>query len=563
MFLALFAWKTSFAAEAPASDAQKSTPRSSVSPQTASNSATSTTQPGPPTDWIDPATGHRIIRLSQEPGTSSLYFHQNAYNQRGDKLFVTITTRPPGRASERPADAPPSDDAQPNGRGASLGQDNSQPPGAGFFPGTGSLAVIDLSTLGKSPPKVEKIADGFARGAVVSKKSGNVYYIRSELVGDTRVDTVVATNLDTHETREIGKLPFRGGSGLAVNADETLLAGSYAIGGGRGSQQAGSEGKSAGGEAEGKSGSADGKTNNAKSNGVSGDRPAEGRVAPPGDGGPGDVVPGGGNANSTPDSAQRQIRNFASRERSIAARFAAHQPMKLFTMDIKTGETNTFHPSTDWLNHVQFSQTDPQLMMFCHEGPWHQVDRIWTIHPGSDEARLMHPRTMPNEIAGHEFFGSDGKTIWYDLQTPRSGQFWLAGVNVDTGERLRYPIERSLWSVHYNQSHDGKLFAGDGGGPGSVANRTPLPENKPLDPPGNGEWIYLFTPIPGEMQTMQVGGETVKVGKFKAEKLVDMSKHNYEFEPNLTFTPDDKWIVFRSNMHGPVHTYAVEIAKAQ
>ena len=34
-------------------------------------------------------------------------------------------------------------------------------------------------------------------------------------------------------------------------------------------------------------------------------------------------------------------------------------------------------------------------------------------------------------------------------------------------------------------------------------------------------------------------------------------------EPNLTFTPDNKWIVFRSNMHGPTHVYAVEIAKAK
>ena len=49
----------------------------------------------PPSDWIDPATGHRTIRLSQDAGTASLYFHQNAYTDRGDKLFVTITASPP------------------------------------------------------------------------------------------------------------------------------------------------------------------------------------------------------------------------------------------------------------------------------------------------------------------------------------------------------------------------------------------------------------------------------------------------------------------------------------
>ena len=32
----------------------------------------------PRRDWIDPATGHRIIRLSSEAGSRTLYFHDNA-----------------------------------------------------------------------------------------------------------------------------------------------------------------------------------------------------------------------------------------------------------------------------------------------------------------------------------------------------------------------------------------------------------------------------------------------------------------------------------------------------
>ena len=107
------------------------------------------------------------------------------------------------------------------------------------------------------------------------------------------------------------------------------------------------------------------------------------------------------------------------------------------------------------------------------------------------------------------------------------------------------------------------MFAGDGGGPDSVANRTPLPKSHPLDPPGNGQWIYLFRPVAGESQTKEVGGENVKIGKLEVERLVDLSKHNYQLEPNVTFSPDNKWVVFRSNMHGPTHTYAVEIAKPQ
>jgi oligogalacturonide lyase len=53
----------------------------------------------------------------------------------------------------------------------------------------------------------------------------------------------------------------------------------------------------------------------------------------------------------------------------------------------------------------------------------------------------------------------------------------------------------------------------------------------------------------------------IDTGFFQSERLVNMNKHDYRLEPNVTFSPDMKWIVFRSNMLGPVHVYAVEIAK--
>src|SRR5687767_6571191 len=33
----------------------------------------------PPGEWIDPQTGHRVIRLSRDAGSTSFYFHQNTY----------------------------------------------------------------------------------------------------------------------------------------------------------------------------------------------------------------------------------------------------------------------------------------------------------------------------------------------------------------------------------------------------------------------------------------------------------------------------------------------------
>ncbi len=414
----------------------------------------------PPKEWIEPATGHRVIRLSGDGGGSSLYFHQNAYTGEGDKMIM------------------------------------STPEG---------ISTVNLKTreIDLVVPK-GKYGLGGSSGMEVGRKSRQVYY--SSRVDDKTV--IYATHLDTKVTKEIGKLPFVASFG-GVNADETLLVGSYSL-----------------------------RTNRQGAATTAGDataRPAEG---------------GTQNANQ---NAPRRSKGFT---------YTGPRSMSMFSISTANGEVKTWHPSTNWLNHVQSSPTDPALTMFCHEGEWHNQDRVWTIRNGSDEPKLMHKRMMQYEIAGHEFFSRDGKWVWYDLQTPRSKEFWLAGVNVDTGERIRYPLARSEWSVHYNVSWDGKLFAGDGGGPDSVANRTPLPERKPLNPPGNGQWVYLFKPT-GQFETITVDNEKVKVGKFEAEKLVDLSKHNYRLEPNVTFSPDGKWIIFRSNMYGPTHTFAVELAKAK
>ena len=43
----------------------------------------------PPKSWIDPDTGHRIVRLTNEPDSASLYFNQNGYTADGKKMVYT------------------------------------------------------------------------------------------------------------------------------------------------------------------------------------------------------------------------------------------------------------------------------------------------------------------------------------------------------------------------------------------------------------------------------------------------------------------------------------------
>jgi len=215
--------------------------------------------------------------------------------------------------------------------------------------------------------------------------------------------------------------------------------------------------------------------------------------------------------------------------------YDAHVEHVLYSLNVKTGAIKEMHRENEWTNHLLFSPVDPQILSYCHEGPWHKVDRIWNINIQTGENKLMHVRTIPREIAGHEFFGIGGQHEWFDLQKPVSTTFYLAGVDMKTGKEDRvYQMDRDEWSIHFNVTKDEKFFCGDGGDPGQVARAK------------NGEWIYFFKP---------------EGDRFKSEKLVNMKNHNYHLEPNVHFSPDEKWVIFRANFEGTTQIYAAEIAK--
>jgi oligogalacturonide lyase len=149
------------------------------------------------------------------------------------------------------------------------------------------------------------------------------------------------------------------------------------------------------------------------------------------------------------DKEKEILKNNANKSSFFNLIYEAREPRTLFTINVKTRELKRLFTDSAWLNHVQFSPTDPKILMFCHEGPWHKVDRIWTINIDTKKTMLMHKRTMDMEIAGHEWFSPDGKTIWFDLQQPRSVSFFVAGADVATGMEKKYSLTRDEWSIHF------------------------------------------------------------------------------------------------------------------
>ncbi|KAI9632894.1 Oligogalacturonate lyase-domain-containing protein [Dioszegia hungarica] len=416
-----------------------------------------------PAAWTDKSTGHRIRRLSTEPGTSTLYFNYSSFTPSGDYLIVSTPT---------------------------------------------CISKTSLSTFETTP--IISISTPF-KLLFTGRKTRTAYYsLQAHATQGYTAKTICAVDIDTGVSRVVCEVEK--GNIQALNADETLLAGV----------------------------DIDLPPDHPRIANLQISQPRDPRF---------DQVDF---RAKWPDGTDMCYAD--AKEVGLDERLEAGIHMKLFVVDTATGIRRDVYSSTDWLNHLLFSPTDPHALMFCHEGPWHKVDRMWVLrldqHPPAPVK--VHEREMNMEIAGHEWWSHDGRTIYYDLQTPRGLVFWLASYNIITGERRRYHLKPEEWSVHFNSSPTADLFCGDG------SDDTMVSHTK------GATWLYLFTPraVPDVAGIKAKNADQlVKAGYLESRRLVDLAGQDYRYEPNAMFSPNGKWVIYRSNMGGERHVYAVEVEK--
>src|SRR5437762_3549488 len=152
----------------------------------------------PPKTWVDKDTGHRIWRVSNEPNSGGFYFNINAYTPDHKQM---IYTAPDGihvvdlesRQAKLLVPNPP--------RAA----------GAQRTPGTPYQPI-----------------PGMVHALVAGSKTNSVFYTSADA---NHVTSVYKADTNTGAIRklaDIPKLPNTSGmSVVSVNADETLIAGTY------------------------------------------------------------------------------------------------------------------------------------------------------------------------------------------------------------------------------------------------------------------------------------------------------------------------------------------------
>lgn len=86
---------------------------------------------------------------------------------------------------------------------------------------------------------------------------------------------------------------------------------------------------------------------------------------------------------------------------------------RLVAVPLDDGPVRELHRSPHLITHVNASPTMPDVLTFCHEGPWLEIDqRIWGLRLSGGDPWPIIPK-QPEWGIGHEFWCTDGETIGY------------------------------------------------------------------------------------------------------------------------------------------------------
>lgn len=191
-----------------------------------------------------------------------------------------------------------------------------------------------------------------------------------------------------------------------------------------------------------------------------------------------------------------------------------------------------------WISHVNISPVDPNIILFCHEGRWHLVQRMWIVRADTHEIWPLVVQKKYLERAGHEFFASDGRVVaQYARRDSPSSKEWIhydIFVNPDGSalKKYRYPAR----------------------GPGHIKTNS-----KCTHAVGDRGFIS---------KDFAEGGAYISLIKYEdgVARLKLLCRHNTSWlsqrsHPHPIFTPDDANVIFTSDMEGTCNVYMVPVEK--
>jgi oligogalacturonide lyase len=223
--------------------------------------------------------------------------------------------------------------------------------------------------------------------------------------------------------------------------------------------------------------------------------------------------------------------------------FYARPLSQIVRIEIATGKAEVMHEDRCHMGHVNTSPTVPDVMTFCHEGPWHLVDqRIWGLNVETGEVWKVRPQDDGKDFAiGHEYWFADGERVGYHGR-PRQED------RADRDPNAEHVFGHIKWdnsgmvedSFPFHSGHfhslDENLIVGDG---------TPALAGNAWQ---NAQpFIQLFK---------WDGSEYIGPRILSYHRSTFNNQHAH---PHPRFTPDGKYVLYSSDLTDYSNMYLVEV----
>jgi oligogalacturonide lyase len=177
-----------------------------------------------------------------------------------------------------------------------------------------------------------------------------------------------------------------------------------------------------------------------------------------------------------------------------------------------------------WISHTLICPQNPNLILYCHEGRWNQVEqRLWLVNADGTNNHKLRPEEKPEIAIGHEYWFDDGIHVGYQVRYPK-GKPMIGVADVRDGSYHEYPAPYS--DGHTQASHHGDWFIGDGS------------DKEPF--------LSLYRLEDGKL----TGRHIFRHGSSFSQQ---------HWHPHPAFSPDDAYVLFTSCRAGNGDVYLIKL----